>query len=483
MDHLVENPTAAQDPALEIAGSDAIRVRGARVHNLQGVDIDIPRDKLVVITGPSGSGKSSLAFDTLYAEGQRQYVETLTVYARQYLHRLQRPDVDRIEGLQPTISIDQRAGSQSPRSTVATVTEIYDYLRLLFARVGEAHCYRCGAAVRQLTADQIQESLAELPEGTKLMLLAPLVRGRKGAHQETLAEVRKAGLLRVRVDGVVYEVEDVPPLAPRKNHTIEAVVDRIVIRPGIESRLDESIQLALRNGDGVLVSCVLDKPGTQNGDKATWRDTLYSVKYACPDCRIGFESLEPRSFSFNSPYGACPACEGLGSREQFDPELVIPDWELSLASGAIVPWKGGGVRRDRRLKQLVESMPSRWRPGWEQALSELTPAARQMLLYGQSEGNPQKRQRCIGLLNELEKQWSTTTQANAREELELFRANVTCADCEGARIRAEARSVRIGELAIHELTRLTVGGRESRTAGNASSCFSASRRRASVGGN
>src|SRR5436190_6872614 len=289
-----------------VADGAMIRVRGARVHNLQNVDLDLPRDKLIVITGPSGSGKSSLAFDTLFAEGQRQYIESLSPYARQFLHQLERADVDLIEGLQPTISIDQRAGSQNPRSTVATITEIYDYLRLLFARLGTAFCYQCGTPIRQQSPEEIKAELMQLPPGTKAMILAPMVRGRKGQHKDVFETIRKAQLQRARVDGEVVDVGGEPPeLEPRKNHTIEAVVDRIVIREGIDDRLGESLQLAITHGQGaVLVAYQVRDP--DEPDAGQWQDRIFSTLYACPNCKINYEELEPRTFSFNSPYGACP---------------------------------------------------------------------------------------------------------------------------------------------------------------------------------
>ncbi|MGB7329389.1 MAG: excinuclease ABC subunit UvrA [Rubripirellula sp.] len=286
--------------------SAAIEIRGARVHNLQSVDIDIPRDAVTVITGVSGSGKSSLAFDTLYAEGQRQYIDSLSAYARQFLDQIPRPDVDSIDGLAPTLAIDQKAGNSGARSTVATVTEIYDYLRLLFARVGTPHCSNCGSAIAQQSADNIRDTLLAMPEKTKLVLMAPMVRGRRGEHREVLETIQKSGLVRARVDGEMYLLDEIPPLAVRKNHTIEAVIDRLVIREGIESRLHDSVDLALRLGNG-LMSALVQKPDADE------TETIFSTSMACVECGASFEELEPRTFSFNSPYGACPACDGLGT--------------------------------------------------------------------------------------------------------------------------------------------------------------------------
>ena len=299
---------------VQIETDECIRIRGARVHNLQNLDVDIPRNRFVVLTGPSGSGKSSLAFDTLYAEGQRQYIESLSVYARQFLNQLERPDVDLIEGLQPTISIDQRAGSHNPRSTVATVTEIYDYLRLLFARLGEPRCHQCGEPIRQQTPEQILETLLQFSSGTRMMILAPLVRGRKGQHKEVFEEIRKAGLLRARVDGEVIDVHEPPELTPQKNHNIEAVIDRIVIREGVRGRLAESIDLAVSHGDGSLLASYEER---SNGGGGTWRDRLFSTQFACPNCKISFEELEPRTFSFNSPLRRLPEVRRLGRAGRF----------------------------------------------------------------------------------------------------------------------------------------------------------------------
>ncbi|MEI8371806.1 MAG: excinuclease ABC subunit UvrA [Planctomycetota bacterium] len=288
--------------------ANCIRIHGARTHNLQNLDLALPRDRLVVVTGPSGSGKSSLAFDTLHAEGQRQYIESLSPYARQFLHQLERPDVDLIEGMQPTISIDQRAGSPNRRSTVATVTEIYDYLRLLYARLGESTCYQCGTLIRQQSLEQILETLLSRPTGTRMMILAPIIRGHKGQHREAIEGIRKAGFLRARINGEMLEVNEPPELSPQKVHHIEAVVDRIVIREGVEPRLAESIRLAVRHGDGLVLASEAVHGGTA---EPQWRDELFSTLYSCPNCKISYEEIEPRTFSFNSPYGACPACEGL----------------------------------------------------------------------------------------------------------------------------------------------------------------------------
>lgn len=287
------------------AGRGSIRIRGARVHNLCGVDLDIPRDAVTVITGVSGSGKSSLAFDTLYAEGQRQYIDSLSAYARQFLDQIPRPDVDSIDGLAPTLAIDQKPGSSGARSTVATITEIYDYLRLLYARVGTPHCAECGSSISQQTSDAVRDALAAHPDGTKLVLMAPMVRGRRGVHREVFESIRKAGLIRARVDGETYLLDEIPELAAKKNHTIEAVVDRLAIREGIDSRLNESVALALRLGNGLLST--LQKSG-----KDDWQESIYSTAMACIECGASFAEIEPRTFSFNSPYGACPTCDGLG---------------------------------------------------------------------------------------------------------------------------------------------------------------------------
>jgi excinuclease ABC subunit A len=437
-------PAAAAD----VGGPEAIRIRGARVHNLQNVDLDIPRDLLVVITGPSGSGKSSLAFDTLFAEGQRQYIESLSVYARQFLHQLERADVDLIEGLQPTISIDQRAGSQNPRSTVATVTEIYDHLRLLMARLGTPHCYQCGAAIQQQSLEEIQEELLELPAGTKAMILAPMIRGRKGAHREVFAAIRKAGFLRARVDGEVVDVDAAPELNSRKSHDIEAVIDRIVIREGIGDRLAESLRLAVTHGEGALLVSRFERESEDSAD-GVWQESIHSTLYACPNCKISYEELEPRTFSFNSPYGACPTCEGLGRRVQFDPDLVLPDRELSLAERAIAPWKMDTPAGARRHRRLLEPFAAADSARWKMPIAQWKPAVLEQFLHGDGGTFP-------GLLILLEKEFATAIRPATRQRLEGFRGSVTCAACGGSRLRPEARNVRFAGLAIHEIAAMSV---------------------------
>lgn len=423
-----------------------IRLRGVRVHNLKNLDVDIPRDRLVVLTGLSGSGKSSLAFDTLYAEGQRQYIESLSAYARQFLHQLERPDVDLIEGLQPTIAVEQRAGSQNPRSTVATVTEIYDYLRLLMARCGLPHCYICGDPIRQQTPEAILDRLMSLPEKNKAMILAPVVRGRKGQHREVFESLEKAGFVRVRVDGTVYELNAVPELSRQKNHDIEAVVDRILVREGIRSRVAESINLAIRHGDGLVI--VSYHEATDDG-AGTWRDVLFSIHLACPRCQISYEEIEPRSFSFNSPHGACPTCEGLGARVEFDPDLVLPDRTLSLADGAVAPWKNGGAAAHKRHEELLAGFAKANRADLSTPLADWKPAQLEKLLRGDARD-------FAGVLVLLEQEYVTAMGDANRERLERYRGSVRCPDCDGARLRPEARHVLVDGTPIQQFTALSV---------------------------
>jgi excinuclease ABC subunit A len=427
------------------AAVECIRIRGARMHNLQNIDLDVPRDRFVVVTGPSGSGKSSLAFDTLYAEGQRQYIESLSTYARQFLHQLERPDVDLIEGLQPTISIDQRAGTHNPRSTVATVTEVYDYLRLLFARLGEPRCYKCGEPIRQQSPEHILDTLMELSAGTRVIILAPLIRGRKGEHKDVFETIRKTGLLRARVDGELIDVNDPPALVAQRTHNIEAVIDRVVVREGVRPRIAESVNLAIHHGDGLVLTAHEEK--TAGG--SAWHDRLFSTQYACPNCKISYEELEPRTFSFNSPYGACPACEGLGSRTAFDPELVLPDVSLSFAAGALAPWKGESPAALRKLQNHLRPFLGKADIRWNTPLETLSPKLREQLLQGTGK-------QFIGVLAMLDKEYATATSESRRERLETFRGEIVCRECGGARLRPEARSVLIAGRPVHEVTALTV---------------------------
>jgi excinuclease ABC subunit A len=430
---------------------EAIRIRGARVHNLKDVDVDIPRNQLVVMTGVSGSGKSSLALDTLYAEGQRQYIETVSRFARQMLQQMERPDVDLVDGLQPTLCIDQRGWVNNPRSTVATVTEIYDYLRLLFARVGRPHCPQCGAAIVQQSLEQIQESLERLPDGTKLMLLAPLVRGRKGKHDDVFRAIRKAGLVRARVDGEVMEIENPPDLNVRKNHSIDAVVDRLIVKEGASKRLGESLRLAVKLGEGVAIGCYLDSGAADDKfPEGRWRDALFSTRYACPACNVSLEEIEPRTFSFNSPYGACPVCEGIGAVEQFDPDLVLPDRTLSLAAGAIAPWRGLSDAQLKKRREEVELLLAGERLTWETPLAEYSPQALSKLVDGD-------QKKFLGVLMLVEKEYATATKKERKEQLETFRGHVKCSACGGSRLKPEALGVRIAGNNIHDATRQNLG--------------------------
>ncbi len=355
-----------------------IQIIGARAHNLKNVNVDIPRNRLVVITGPSGSGKSSLAFDTLYAEGQRQYIESLSVYSRQFFHQMERPDVDRIEGLQPTISIDQHSGINNPRSTVGTVTEIYDYLRLLYARLGTASCPKCGRPIRPQLPEQILDTLMDFPEGTRMMLLAPIVRKRKGNCLDVFELIRKAGYVRVRVDGVIMDLDSVPTQDIRKPHTVEAVVDRVVIRESARPRLTESLQVALRHGSGQIIATI--EYATPQGN--VWKDRIFSTKNACPICGIKFDALEPRMFSFNSPYGICTTCEGFGYLEKFDPEQIITDRSLSLSTGAVSVWKDLPESKLREYRHRLSACLAVLGIRWNTPFDRLSDVQFDFLLYG-----------------------------------------------------------------------------------------------------
>ncbi len=453
VEHVLQEAEVARD----VVGppSEAIRIRGARAHNLRNVDIDIPRNQLVVLTGPSGSGKSSLAFDTLYAEGKRQYIESLSVQARQFLDQVARPDVDVIDGLQPTLCIDQRPGSQNPRSTVATITEVYDYLRLLFARLGQATCYHCGEPIQQQTPDQIVARLSSFAEGTKAMLLAPLVRGRKGLHKDVIERVRRAGFVRVRVDGMVCEIDSMPKLTAQKLHHIDAVIDRVILRENIESRLAESVRVALEHGDGLMTVCYQDEnesPPHDHDPQAgpwipPWRDEIFSITYACARCAISYEEVEPRTFSFNSPYGACPVCQGLGVHEQFDPELVIPDQQRPIGTNCVVAWSNAPAALKKKHEAAVSAFVKQHRVKEGTPLAACSPELNDKFLHGDEAAFP-------GVLLLLEKEFATAMSKKRLAELARYRAAATCQACHGSRLRREATSVLLAGNSIVDVVNL-----------------------------
>jgi len=433
-----------------------IRVRGARVHNLKNISLDIPRDQLVVITGVSGSGKSSLAFDTLYAEGQRRYVESLSAYARQFLGMMERPDVDAIEGLSPAISIEQKSTSRNPRSTVGTITEVYDYLRLLFARVGKPFCYGCGKPIASQSASQIIDALMKLPDATKLQLLAPVARGRKGEFRRELEKAGQDGFVRVRVDGEVMPIEDAPPLEKNKKHDIELVVDRIVMREGIRTRLADSVETCLRYGNGMLIVLT-------DGEVRT-----FSERFACPDCGISYPEIEPRLFSFNSPAGACPECDGIGSRMIFDPELVVPDTSKSLKQGAIAPWSG---REMPFFQQTMEAVCRHLEIDAHTPFAALSEEAMQFLLYGSNgeritfrfydRGSVREVVRPFdGVIPALERRYRESTSDEVRESLSHYINDAPCPACEGSRLKPAARHVRVGGVCLPEVVHMPL--REAR---------------------
>lgn len=433
--------------------TDRLVIKGARQHNLKNIDVEIPRNKLVVITGLSGSGKSSLAFDTIYAEGQRRYVESLSAYARQFLGQMNKPDVDFIEGLSPAVSIDQKTASRNPRSTVGTVTEIYDYLRLLFARIGRPHCPQCGKPIAQQTVEQIVDQILALPEGTRIQILAPVVRGRKGEHKKVVEGIAKDGFIRIRVDGELREVTDDLNLDKNKKHSIEIVVDRIVVRPDLEGRISDSVQTALQYGEGIAFVDVI------GGE-----ELMFSEKFACIDCGVSMEELTPRMFSFNSPYGACPSCEGLGSKQEIDPELVL-DLELSLSEGGLVPWRGS---KSRWLQAILDSVCQRCEIDPEVPLKKLSPEQIQVLLYGLrgelvtfAYTNTAGRERMYeapyeGLIPFLERRYREASSEWVKQDVEQYMSVSTCTACGGKRLRPEVLGVTVGEKNIMEVTEFTI---------------------------
>ncbi|KAF5045763.1 UvrABC system protein A [anaerobic digester metagenome] len=436
---------------------DKIVIRGAREHNLKNVDLTIPRDKLVVFTGVSGSGKSSLAFDTLYAEGQRRYVESLSSYARQFLGQMEKPDVDLIEGLSPAISIDQKTTSHNPRSTVGTVTEIYDYLRLLYARIGIPHCPKCGKEVKKQTIDQIVDRILELPERSKLQLLAPVVRGRKGEHVKLLEDAKKSGYVRVRVDGNLYDLSEKIELEKNKKHTIEIVVDRLVVKEGIQKRLTESIETVASLTGGLLVVDV------NQGEE----EFVFSQNFSCPDCGIDLMEIEPRLFSFNNPSGACPTCTGLGMQMKFDESLIVPNDSLSILKGAIVaPGYNSISAKDSMSRVLFEALAERYAFSLETPFKELPEKIKKIIFYGTGgeklritytnyRGTGTYDYEYDGLINNLQRRYNETSEG-MRGEYEEYMTNIQCPDCQGQRLRPEVLAITVGGKNISQLTKLSV---------------------------
>jgi excinuclease ABC subunit A len=440
-------------------GSDRLVIHGAREHNLKNVTLDLPRDRLIVFTGLSGSGKSSLAFDTIYAEGQRRYVESLSSYARQFLGQMEKPDVDFIEGLSPAISIDQKSTSRNPRSTVGTITEVYDYLRVLFARIGHPHCYNCGRPIGRQTPDQIVDQILQLPEGTRFQVLAPVVRGRKGEYEKLLADLARKGFPRARIDGEVRELTESIRLPKTFKHTIEVVVDRLVAKQGIRRRVADSIETALTLAEGIASIAVTTHEGHEEVQ-------TFSEKLACTYCGISFDELAPRNFSFNSPYGACQTCDGLGIRLEVSAELVVPDATLSINEGAIAPWASNTLEYWYRVLDAVGdvhgfSLDTPWR--------KLSKRARDVVLYGSDEEvyvrykNRYGRQRAYyttyeGVIPNLERRHVETDSDAAREKLEQFMRETPCRACKGARLRPETLAVTVGGLNISQLTDMSIRG-------------------------
>ena len=436
---------------------EKIVIRGARQHNLKNLDLEIPRDRLVVITGLSGSGKSSLAFDTIYAEGQRRYVESLSSYARQFFGQMDKPDVDYIEGLSPAVSIDQKSAPRNPRSTVGTVTEIYDYLRLLYARIGVVHCPRCGREIAQQAVEQMVDAVLAMPEGTRIQVLAPIVRGRRGEYRSVLEDVRKEGFLRVRVDGQVYEVTDDIEMDRYRQHTIEAVVDRLVVRPDVRTRLADSLETALKLAKGTVTISI------PSADGAEPRDILFSEQFGCAECGISVGEVAPRTFSFNSPYGACPKCHGLGSSLELDPDLIL-DRTLSLAEGAVLPFAGS---TSDYFPQVFSRLASACGFTEDTPLSELSEEQVNAILYGVNRRFPilytnKYGHRCTyetkfeGIIPILNKRYRDSDSAYVREQIEQYMSSRPCDECGGKRLKPEALAVTVGGLNIAEFTQMSV---------------------------
>ena len=434
-----------------------IFIKGARENNLKNIDVTIPRDKLVVLTGLSGSGKSSLAFDTIYAEGQRRYVESLSSYARMFLGQMDKPDVDYIDGLSPAISIDQKTTSKNPRSTVGTVTEIYDYMRLLWARIGVPHCPKCGKEIRQQTIDQIIDQIMALPEGTRIQVMAPVVRGRKGEHTKVLEDARRSGYVRARIDGEMHELDEEIKLSKTFKHQIDIVVDRLIVRADIATRLTDSVETA-SNLTGGLVTVNLLKEG---------QDLSFSQNYACEDCGVSIEELAPRLFSFNSPFGACPTCMGLGMQLKVDPTLVIPDESKSILDGAVVATGWNSIRSDGISRMYFDALSKRYNFSLRTPYAQLSDEVKDIILYGtkgekltleydQPRGKGTLHQAFEGIANNLERRYVETQSDASKKEIESFMAACPCPACQGKRLRPEALAVTVGGLSIHDATTMPV---------------------------
>ena len=434
-----------------------IIVKGARANNLKNIDVTIPRDKLVVVTGVSGSGKSSLAFDTIYAEGQRRYVESLSSYARMFLGQMDKPDVDYIEGLSPAISIDQKTTSKNPRSTVGTVTEIYDYLRLLWARAGTPHCPNCGREIRQQTIDQIIDQVLSLPEGTRIQVMAPVIRGKKGEHAKVFEDAKRSGYVRVRVDGSLYELDEDIKLEKNKKHTIEIIVDRLIIRPDIRQRLTDSVETASKLSGGLILINLLREE----------KDLSFSQNYACEDCGISMEELTPRMFSFNNPFGACPTCTGLGNQLKADPAIIVPDGSKSILNGAICASGWNNVRGDGISRMYFDALSKKYKFSLTEPWDSLSREAKDIILYGtkgellelhydQPRGKGVLKQAFEGICNNIERRYKETQSDASRRELEELMSECPCPECGGRRLRKESLAVTVGGKNIYEFTTLSV---------------------------
>ena len=435
---------------------DKIVIKGARVHNLKNIDLELPRDKFIVMTGLSGSGKSSLAFDTIYAEGQRRYVESLSAYARQFLGQMDKPDVDYIEGLSPAISIDQKTTSKNPRSTVGTVTEIYDYLRLLFARIGVPYCPSCGKMIRKQTIEEIVDQIMDNPEGTRIQVLAPLASGQKGTHKKTFEETKKKGFVRVKVNKEIYDIDDVPELDKNKKHEIAVVVDRIIIKAGIENRLADSLETVFALTDGIVKIDYLQDN----------KEVTYSKNFGCPDCGISFPEIMPRIFSSTSPYGGCPVCSGLGTKLEVSPDLVVPDQEMTIREGAIVPW---GRKFSGIYMQTLQTVADYYGFSLDVPFSQLKKKEKEIILYG-SRGEVLEfqyinddgavrnyRNPFEGVIPNLERRYLETSSEYMREEIEKYMENTPCSVCHGTRLKDEVLAIKVGEKNIYEVTAFTIG--------------------------